>query len=181
MARFRATPYARALYDVAGTAEKAEEWVEPVARVAQALHEVPQFLKAMVTPMVKPEVKTKILDKILDELAIEEPVRRFAHVVQQHYRLEHMTDIAAAYRAEVDRGLGRVHAVVEAATPLDDADRATLLSVLREVVGADVVADFVKTPELLAGFKIQVGSKVFDGSLIGQLKQLGRQTQIERG
>ena len=38
-----------------------------------------------------------------------------------------------------------------------------------------VVADFEDNPELLAGFRVQVGSKVFDGSLVGQVDRLSRE------
>ena len=48
-------------------------------------------------------------------------------------------------------------------------------------MGTTVVADFVYNPELLAGFKVKVGSKVFDGSLVGQVNRLSRQTVIEQG
>ena len=44
------------------------------------------------------------------------------------------------------------------------------------MVGAEVVAEFEENPELLAGFRVQVGSKVFDGSLVGQVDRLSRHT-----
>ena len=60
-----------------------------------------------------------------------------------------------------------------------ETQQRELLGVLEGAVNSAVVADFVDNPELLAGFRVQVGSKVFDGSLVGQLKQLSRQTQFE--
>ena len=85
-----------------------------------------------------------------------------------------MNDIAAGFQAMVDRSLGRVHARVEVASPLDEAGRRALVDALQKVLATDVVADFIENPELLGGFRLQVGSKLFDGSLAGQLKQLGR-------
>ncbi len=175
MSGFRAAPYAKALFSVAPNAVAADAMVPELERVAESLVEVAEFRQVMVTPMVNPELKTTILDQVLDALEIKQPVRRFVHVVQQHYRLEHMSDIVAAYRTTVDRALGRVHATIAAAGPMGDQDRKVLLDVMKEIVGADVVADFVEEPELIGGFKLQVGSKVFDGSLVGQLAQLGRQ------
>ncbi len=175
MSGFRAAPYANALFSVAADPKVADAMVPQLEKVAESLREVPDFQHVMVTPMVTPEVKTAILDQVLDVLEIKQPVRRFVHVVQQHYRLQHMSDIVKAFRSTVDRALGRVHATVEAAAPMGDRDRKTLLEVMQEIVGADVVADFVEKPELIAGFKVQVGSKVYDGSLVGQLQQLGRQ------
>jgi len=100
MARFRALPYAKALLDVVSKDDplRAEAIAEELDGVAAALKAVPDFQRALVTPMIAVEAKTKILDAVLDELEIGEPTRRFLHVVQHHYRMEHMSDIAAEYR-----------------------------------------------------------------------------------
>ena len=84
-----------------------------------------------------------------------------------------------AYRDLVDRALNRTRARVEVPRPLTPAQRKELLTVLEEQVGGTVVAKFEERPELLAGFRVQVGSKVFDGSLVGQLEQLARATAHE--
>ena len=177
MAGFSAAPYARALFDTAAGADTAERWVEPLESMAAALESVPELQRVMVTPLVAPETKEAILNEVLEHLGIDGTVARFVHVVQGHYRLEHLSDIAAAFRALVDRALGRVHARVETAAPLDETGRRALLGALGNAVGADVVADFAERPELLAGFRVQVGSKVYDGSLDGQLERLGREKQ----
>ncbi len=46
---------------------------------------------------------------------------------------------------------------------------------------ASVVADFAVNPDLLGGFRLQVGSRVFDGSLAGELGRLSREIEIEQG
>ena len=51
--------------------------------------------------------------------------------------------------------------------------------VLARALGSDVVAKFENKPELLAGFRVQVGSKVFDGSLVGQVDRLSREMITE--
>ena len=91
-----------------------------------------------------------------------------------------LRDIATAYRDLVDRELGRTRAQIEVATTYDEADRRRIAEVMSAVMGATVVADFVHNPDLLAGFKVQVGSKVFDGSLVGQVDRLSRQTASEQ-
>ena len=174
MSNFRAAPYVKALFEVAGTGSAAEPMADALDRVVEALRQVPELQRTMVSPLVPPEVKTKILDQVLDSLEISGPVRRFVFVVQGHYRLEHMDDIATGFRSMVDRSLGRVHARIEVASALDQSGRQALLDALRKVLGTDVVAEFIETPALLGGFRLQVGSKLFDGSLSGQLNQLGR-------
>jgi F-type H+-transporting ATPase subunit delta len=183
MSRFRALPYAKALLEVIKSEhpERQQEVIGDLEAMAGALETVPDFEKVLVTPMVDPETKTKILDQVMDSLGLTEPIRRFMHVVQKNYRMEHMRDIATAYRDLVDRELGRTRARIEVASVYDEADRRRIAEVMSAVMGATVVADFVHNPDLLAGFKVQVGSKVFDGSLVGQVDRLSRQTVIEQG
>jgi F-type H+-transporting ATPase subunit delta len=183
MGRFRALPYAKALFQVVQHQDpaRAEGVAEELDRVAAALDAVPDFLRVLVTPTVTTEVKTVILDQVIDLLAIGEPTRRFLSVVQQHYRMEHMRDIAAAYRELVDHDLGRTRARVETATELDDVQRQRMAEAVAAVEGGTVVADFATDPGLLGGFRLQVGSRVFDGSLEGELARLSREIEIEQG
>ena len=183
MGRFRAFPYAKALLAVVQKedASRAEKVAEELDGVAGALKAVPDFHRVLVTPMVSVEAKTEILDAVLDSLEIGEPTRRFLHVVQHHYRMQHMTDIAAAFRELVDQSLGRTRARVETAIDLDEDSRRRLVDAISGVEGAKVVADFEANRDLLGGFKLQVGSRVFDGSLAGELDRLSKEIEIEQG
>jgi len=183
MGRFRAVPYAKALLAVVQKEDssRAEKVAEELDGVAAALKAVPEFHDVLVTPMVSVEEKTKILDAVLDSLEIGEPTRRFLHVVQHHYRMQHMTDIAAAFRELVDQSLGRTRARVETAIDLDEDSRRRLADAISAVEGAKVVADFEANRDLLGGFKLQVGSRVFDGSLAGELDRLSKEIEIEQG
>jgi F-type H+-transporting ATPase subunit delta len=183
MGRFRALPYAKAMLSVAQ--KEGPERMETVAaeldRVVAALNAVPEFERVLVTPMVAVEKKTEILDAVLDSLQIGQPSRRFLHVVQQHYRMVHMKDIATTYRELVDHSRGRTRATVETATELEENEQRRLIDAISGVEGAAVVADFSANHELLGGFKLQVGSRVFDGSLAGELDRLSKKIEIEQG
>ncbi len=183
MGRFRAVPYAKALLAVVQKEDpaRAEDVAEELDGVAAALKAVPEFHDVLVTPMVSVEAKTKILDAVLDAIEIGEPTRRFLHVVQHHYRMQHMTDIATTFRELVDRSLGRTRARVETASELDEGSRRRLIDVISAFEGATVVADFEANRDLLGGFKLQVGSRVFDGSLAGELDRLSKEIEIEQG
>ena len=114
MARFRAMPYAKALFEVMTSSDRGrlEEVASELDRVAETVDAVPEFLRALTTPTVPVENKIEILDAVLNALNITQPTRRFLHVVQQHYRVEHMADIAETYRELVDRSMGRTRATI---------------------------------------------------------------------
>ena len=181
MARFRALPYAKALHAVVHDQDpgRVEVVIGELERMAEALEAVPDLLRVLTTPMVSVQTKTAILDEVLDSLQMTEPSRRFLHVVQQHYRMEHMRDIATVYRELVDRAKGRVRATVEVAGELDAEQQRHIARVLSEVLGTEVTTQFKFSPELLAGFRARVGSKLYDGSLVGQVDRLSRHTLTE--
>ena len=183
MTRFRALPYAKALMAVVKdeTRERRETVAEELDRVTAALDSVPEFLRVLVSPTVSVEAKNTILDEVLDALEIGQPTRRFLHVVQQHYRMQHMADIGVAYRELLDKSLGRTRVRVETAAALDAGQRDQLVHVVEAMEDASVVAAFAVTPALLGGFRLQVGSRVFDGSLAGELGRLSREIEIEQG
>lgn len=183
MARFRALPYAKALFQVVRDQEpeRAEAIADELDRAAAAIEAVPDLLRVLVIPTVTSDVKAAILDEVIEVLAVGELTRRFLLVVQEHYRMEHMRDIAAAYRELVDHSLGRTRARVETAEALGDAQRRRLTDVVASVEGGTVAASFATRPELLGGFRLQIGSRVFDGSLAGELDRLSRQIEIEQG
>jgi len=183
MTRFRALPYAKALTAVVKdeTIERRERVAEELDGGAAALDSVPEFSKVLVSPTVSVEVKSAILAEVLDALEIGEPTRRFVHVVQNHHRLQHMGDIAAVFRELLDQSLGRTRARVETAAALDAGQRDLLVQAIGAVENASVIADFAVKPHLLGGFRLQVGSRVFDGSLAGELGRLSREIEIEQG
>jgi F-type H+-transporting ATPase subunit delta len=149
--------------------------------VAAAFEQVPDLQRVLVVPTVPPETKTSILDAVLDSLDVSDTIRRFIHVVQRHYRTAHLADIADTFREVVDREQGRARAHVESAAPLDDDEKAELVRAMERLSGSTVVAEFEQNPELLGGFRIRVGSKIFDGSLDAQLDRLSRETRLEQG
>jgi len=183
MGRFRAFPYAKALLAVVQKEDpgRVEDVADELDGVAAALKAVPDFHDVLVTPMVSVEAKTKILDAVLDALEVGELTRRFLHVVQHHYRMQHMADIATEFRELVDQSLGRSRARVETAMELDENSRRRLVEAISKFEGAAVVAEFEANWDLLGGFKLQVGSRVFDGSLAGELDRLSKEIEIEQG
>jgi len=181
MARFRAMPYAKALYAVVHEQDpgRVEAVTGELEAMAGALEAVPDLLRVLTTPMVSVPTKTAILDEVLDSLRITPPARRFLHVVQHQYRMEHMRDIATVYRELVDRAEGRVRASVEVAGELDADQQREVAQALSEVLGRKIAAEFKSNPELLAGFRARVGSKLYDGSLVGQVDRLSRHNLTE--
>ncbi len=69
----------------------------------------------------------------------------------------------------------RIRAGVRSATPLSEEMLAEVTRVFDRVTGKRVVATVAVEPELIAGVVVEVGGRVYDGSVRTQLEKLHRQ------
>jgi F-type H+-transporting ATPase subunit delta len=109
---------------------------------------------------------------VADRLGLSPLTRNFLALVAQRRRLDALGEILAAYRARVDEAAGRTRARVRSAAPLSDAERAGLRERLGRRLGKTVLLDTEVDPNLLGGFVAEVGSRVLDLSVVGQLSAL---------
>lgn len=103
----------------------------------------------------------KKVSAVVSKVIAEKP-RSFVGILKEYQRL---------VRLEV----GKHHAVVESATPLDKKAGDQLLANLRAKYGNDLTIEFKTTPELLGGLRIKIGSDVFDSSVRERLARLETQ------
>jgi F-type H+-transporting ATPase subunit delta len=109
---------------------------------------------------------------VADKAGCAKLMRDFVGLLAERGRMDHLPEIAAAYRALVDEELGQARAVVRAAAPLTPAARGALSGHLARALGKRILLEEHVDPSLLGGFVAQVGSFILDGSLDGQLARM---------
>jgi F-type H+-transporting ATPase subunit delta len=171
--------YAKALHGLAAEARRAEAVAEELARFEQLLGAEAPLREALLRPWVKAATKRSIVLEIAGRLELSTLTRNFLALVAQRRRLDLLGEILTAYRARVDEAAGRIRARVRSATPLGDAERASLREQLGRRVGKTVLLDTEVDPTLVGGFVAEVGSRVLDMSVAGQLTAL--RERITRG
>jgi F-type H+-transporting ATPase subunit delta len=85
--------------------------------------------------------------------------------------LEILKELSRLVRLELDKR----HALIESASPLDDASAANIAKTLKTQFGNDITTEFRTTPGLLGGLRIKLGSDVWDGSISSRLNELSQQ------
>lgn len=164
--------YARALHSLASEAQRADVVADELAKFEQALLTEPELRAALLRPWVKATTKRAIVLEVAGRLGVSPLTRNFLALVAQRRRLDVLGEIIAAYRATLDEAAGRIRARVRSAAPLADAERATLRERLGRRLGKTVLLDTEVDPALLGGFVAEVGSRVLDVSVAGQLGAL---------
>ncbi|MEI6278849.1 MAG: F0F1 ATP synthase subunit delta [Verrucomicrobiae bacterium] len=66
------------------------------------------------------------------------------------------------------------HAVIESAVPMDPAEARKFEAGLKSRFGG-LTAEFRQNPGLLGGLRVQIGSDVWDGSLLARLEAIKHQ------
>ena len=167
--------YARALVEVV-TAPGSK--VDP-AQVLSQLRAVQELIQssavlqnALASPAVAPSRKRAVMRRLMEPMGALDKVRNFVYVVIDHRRAHELASIVDAFETLLDEHLGFVAAEIQSATPLTDAQRATLEIQVSRIAGKKAKLKFSSDPTLIGGVIAHVGSTVYDGSVRGQLERL---------
>jgi len=172
------TRYANALADVVmGGAAVGLEPAEAAAQLnsfAQMVQETQNLRNALISPSVSLARKRAVISRLADSLGMARVLRNFLLVLCDHRRLDAIADVAAAFASALDERLGFARASIQSAQPLRPQQQDALVQKISQLTGKNVRPTYSVNPELLGGVVVNVGSKVYDGSVRGQLAAIGR-------
>lgn len=171
MSRRIARPYATALFQVVEKQDPSA--LRPVQgqleRIADVLAREPRVLRVFEVPGVPPATKRALLDTLGRTLELRVETRRMLAALAQHFRMRSLGEVAAAFRDLVDRREGVQRGRVELPVPPGPRELDALSTALAALSGSRIELESRVRPELLAGFIVRIGSRVYDGSLRAQL------------
>jgi F-type H+-transporting ATPase subunit delta len=169
MIRRFARPYASAIFDVAGSPEKANEVREELARFEAARVSANDLRDLYANPAVENEVKVNVTKTIADRLGLSALSKKVLEVLLNNHRMNDLGAIVFALAAIVNEKLSIVVADVTAAHVLSEAEVAELRRTLETRVGKKVELRLKTDPSLLGGFIAQIGSEIWDASVTGKI------------
>ena len=170
-----AARYAKALVDV--VTESASK--SDTAVVLGQLREIQQLIAssaelrgALASPAVAPSRKRAVMARLLEPMHVVPQVRNFVYVVIDHRRSDEFASIVDAFETLADERMGFVRADITSARELTPLQRANLEAQVASLAASKVKLRFTTDAALIAGVVARVGSKVYDGSVRGQLDRL---------
>jgi F-type H+-transporting ATPase subunit delta len=166
------TRYAKALVDVVtepGSNIDPQTAMEQLRQVAAMVAASDDLRGALLSPAVSPSRKRAVIAKLIN---VHVKIRNFLYVVIDHRRVHEIPSIAEAFEVLLDEHLGFVRADVSSARDLNQEQRAALEVQLTRMSGKKAKLKFTTDPALVAGVVARVGSRVYDGSVRGQLERL---------
>ena len=164
-------PYAEALLELAVSTNTLDEVNNDMNIVSQFLSNSADLEKFLSNPLVSQEAKKKVVNDILGE-QISPSTLKFLMVLVDRGRIAFLDAVAQKYLEMSYKQASIEIATVTSAVQLSSQQK-DLVEKLKKVTGAEQVKLQLKVnPELIGGFIVEVGSKLIDTSIAGQLKQI---------
>jgi F-type H+-transporting ATPase subunit delta len=157
--------YAQAVLDAAGDAGAQTAVVEELeSLVEEVLDKFPEFEQLFASELISQDEKQEMIDRVFGG-KLSETALSFLKVMGDHSRLGLLRQVVrSAQTVWAERNSRRtveVELAQEATPPL----LQELVSALKESLGAEPVVHTTVNPDLIAGFVVRVGDKVYDASV----------------
>ncbi len=177
-----AARYANALADVVTQGDaslRPKDAVSELSAFEDALKASPDLREVLVTPAIPIGRKRAVIGRLADLLKLSRVTRNFLFVLMDHRRIPLVSEILAAFEQIVDERMGFARADVQSARELTGAQRAALTAQLERLTGKRIRARYAIDESLIGGAVTRIGSRIYDGSVRGQLETLERRLGAE--
>lgn len=164
--------YARALVGIAAEQKQMELYGEELGKIKTAFS-AEQYLRLLLeSPTFPLAKKSAILQDLSGYLELSAGMKDFLGLLLEKDRLQYLTQIDNDFRKLADEMSGVLRATVHSATKLAKNQLDAIRQGLEKQTGKKVELTFDLKPELIGGIQVEIGGKLFDGSLTTQLQRI---------
>ncbi|MFN7684447.1 MAG: ATP synthase F1 subunit delta [Oligoflexia bacterium] len=168
-----ASTYASALLSTLPKESRTLDQIESqLLQLAQILESRADLRAALTGPLTTHKEKSALLEALTSRMGCHPALIRFLELAARKRRLGALPEIAGAFRAVRVESEGGVLGSLESADALSDEDVADLARAFGQRIGRTVSLSAKVNPALLAGLRITVMGKTYDGTLQTQLARL---------
>ncbi|WP_189496710.1 F0F1 ATP synthase subunit delta [Algimonas arctica] len=164
--------YAKALIDLADDAKSLVRVEKDLTDIAAAFKESDELRRFAISPVFATEDKVAAMIAIAKAAKVSELTQQFMGTVTANHRAGELPMIIAAFNEMVALRRGSQVAKVTSASKLTAAQLTQLKSKLKAETGKTVDMEVSVDPDLLGGFIVKLGSRLYDASLKTKLEDL---------
>jgi F-type H+-transporting ATPase subunit delta len=165
-------PYAEALLELANSNESLKETTNDMNIVSQFLVNSTDLKKFLGNPLITREAKKNVIKDILGE-QVNAKTLTFLMLLVDRGRISLLDTIAQRF-LELSYKNERIEiAKITSSIQLSAEQQKNIAEKLKTITGAKQIKLALKVdPALIGGFTVEIGSKLIDTSIRGQLKQI---------
>lgn len=175
MIRRFARPYAKAFLEIARSTEERMQLLEALRSFEKVRKENAELSQLFANPAVDADRKEKVVGAIAAKLGLDAIATRVLNVLVRNGRINGLEWIILAFRSAINETTGTEIAKVRTAHALSDQERNTLQQGLEKRFGGRIDLELEVDASLIGGFVAEVGSEVYDASVVGQISKLRQQ------
>lgn len=163
--------YAQALFEVAAENNQIDKVEQELQLITEVLDANPDFLQFLKHPQIAVDVKKKEFSTVFEGKASEVTIN-FMYLLIDNKREDIFDFIPTFFVKSANEVRGFVDAVVTSVKPLTDEQKESIASSMNKVLNKKVRIQNKLDPSIMGGVVVQVGDRLYDGSVVGRLNRL---------
>jgi len=168
-----AETYAQALLDLLGDDDRADQAWEQLQAITAVLDSIEQAHELLTTTRIDPSGREALVARIFDG-RVDPPMDGFLCILARNGRMGLLEAITMAFGKLLAIRQGRQEVTVVSAVALSQEQQDKIARELGHALQARLDLRVRVDPDVLGGLIVQVGDRVFDASVAGQLEQMKR-------
>jgi F-type H+-transporting ATPase subunit delta len=164
--------YAQALLDLACESKSLKIIENDVEKLKTILLKSNDLQKAISSPVIDVEKKVVVLTSIAKAASLSKLLTQFIGTVSKNRRSHDLLNILSFFQGLVANRKGKQLAKLISARSLTTTQLKEIKLNLKKTLGREVDVETSVDPDLLGGFIVRVGSRLYDSSLKTKLEDL---------
>jgi len=148
--------------------------VEEVGFAVQTIKGSAELNRVLKSPVIRADVKVSILTELFQKRFHPELLQFILFLVKKD-RINVVTEILTRFLALCDEEAGIITVDITSAVELAPEQQEQFRKKIAEVEGKTIRMNLSVNPELIGGFIIKAGDRIYDASLHNQLRKVRKQ------
>lgn len=163
--------YAEAFFLLATEENNTQEYLDALSDICAVFKENPEYPVFLSSYTISKEKRIEAIEKAFGGRLPERAVS-FLCVLCEKRRVSEIEEIRAEYEKMYFARENISKAVISAAYPLDEEQKAKLKDRLEKMCGHSVIAEFTVDKSLIGGMTVELDGRIIDSSVRNRLNKL---------
>ena len=163
--------YGQSLYDLAAEEGLSEEILKQMEAVQAIFKENPDYITLLLEPSIPRRERLGLLEEAFKG-QVHPYLQNFLMILLENSLLRGFSACCRTYRESYNKDHGIEEATVTSAVALTEAQVKSLKSKLEAISGKTVILRQKVDSSVLGGLRVEIGSRLLDGTVMGRLADL---------
>ncbi len=163
--------YAQAMFMIARENGAEKDFIDSFDLVSESFESNPSYMDFLSSVNISKKERTDAIDEAF-KAHVPELVLSFLKILCEREKIRAYGECVKEFKMLYDASVKSVTAKVTSAAPLDEEQKAKIITKLEAMKGCTAVAEFLTDPSLIGGMIIEMDGCVIDSSLKTRLSEV---------